>query len=393
MAQPIIPIWVPNNLITLPSNLIYDDSNGNPVETLYPYSYLVLVGQQVNTILTNYTTLSSEVATNTTNINTLFNITSGITAPYTTPKINPLCLGNSGTTQTIDVVLAEMVSVWCAYVGVTGSQSALATAITKECANLNSSSSFANPRSSMSAIPGWVNSPATVADTLTNLWLTLCDARSGITNALNAVTPTCSQVIINFAAQVISYTSGINLFFDGYTFIPSGFSDTGSSVVVTDSAGNSYTTSINLVTLSNSTSPLNVPISGTALLPTSNYTIKVISVLTNSTLGLTCNKTTLSTVTNNIGYCPALNTTPAHTSVSYTLTPYITSNVTYVLNLYAASGGTSIATATYTNPSLPVTGTFTNLTGSTSYNIVVTTTVTGIAPYICASVPFTTTSS
>jgi len=386
-----IPNWVPNILITLPSNLQYNDTNGNPVTSLYPYSYLVLVGQSVNNLISNYTTLSTEVTTINSEIAHLYAVTSGITAPYVTPEINPQCLMSGCTLQPIDQVLSELLTSYCGLNSFLGGISGLASAITTECPNLSTSKSFASPTASMGSISGWVTNPTTVANTLTNIWLTLCDARVGISNALAAVTPTCSQVIVNFAALVVSYTSGINVFFDGYTFIPSGFTDGGSTIIVTDSANNTYTQAINLVTLSTTATPLNIAITGTVLIPTSNYTITVKSILTNSTLGLTCNKTTNIAVQNNISYCPTINATPGAGSVTFTLNPYLTTSVTYRVDLYAASGGTSQQNTSFTNPSTIQTGTFSGLARTTNYTLVTTTTLTGVAPYVCSAIPFTTT--
>ena len=390
----IIPQWVPNTpAITLPNNLQYVDSNGNTVYSLYPREYLILIGQNVNTIISNYVALTSQVATNTGNINELFIITSGITTPYHTPTISPQCVGNgcSGcTAQPIDTVLIELLNSYCSLYSILGGTGSLANAITKECANLNSATSFANPKASMSAINGWVSNPATIADTIVDIWLTLCDARAGITNALAAVTPTCSQVIINFAATVVSYSTGINVFFDGYTFIPTGFIDNGSIIKVTDSAGNVYQTAIDVVARSTNTSAFNIPLTGTTLIPTSNYTITLISSVINNTLGLTCNKTTLQTITNNIAYCPVLNAVASgQTAIGFTLIPYITSNVTYRVDLYYATGGTSQANVSFVNPSSAQTYTFSGLASATAYNLVVTTTVVGIAPYVCPPVSAT----
>ena len=389
-----VPVWVPNTpTIALPSNLKYTDSNGNPVDSLYPRDYLVLVGQNVNTIITNYITLSSQVSTNASNIAELFILTSGITAPYVTPEIATQCVvpGCSGCTeQPIDLVLTNLLNSYCPLLSILGGTSGLANSITKECANLNSAPSFGTPGTSMSSITGWVANPTTVSDTITNIWLTLCDARAGITNLLAAVTPTCAQVIVNFYPIVVDYATGINIFFDGYSFIPTGFSDIGSIIKVTDSAGNIYTTSIDVVTRSTNVNAFNIPIEGTALLPTSNYTITLTSVLQNSTLGLTCTKTTINTAVNNIGYCPVLNVSASGTTVSFTLVPYITSNVTYRVDLYHATGGTSLQNVSYINPSTPQTGSFSGLSGSTSYHLVVTTTVAGVSPYSCSPISFST---
>lgn len=294
----IIPQWVPNTpVITLPSNLIYTDINGNPVYTLYPYQYLVLVGQQTNNLVSQYNVVNSQISTINTEIANLFILTSGITAPYVTPQINAQCLANgcSGcTSQPIDVVLEELVNAWCIYRTVTGTNSQLLSAIVTECPNLNSSASFTNPIASMSALSGWIPTPLTEADTLTNIWLTLCDARVGIQKAIATITPTCSQIDIGFVAQMQNFGTGINFYFQGYTFIPTGFIDGGSILVITDDLGGIVTQPINIITLSNTPGAYTILTSGSTLSPYADkYTVTLTTIVTNSSIGLTCQKTTL----------------------------------------------------------------------------------------------------
>lgn len=286
------PIWVPNTLLTVPAALRYLDANGDPVTSLYPLDYLILLGQDLALISGTTSQLSTNWQNQASQITALQAAVATIPPTYTTPEIPPFCLlPVSGTTAPIDQLLEILAEDWCNYINVTGSGSALATAITWQCLNLNSSPSFGTPGTSMSAITGWKNSPTTVADSLTNSWLTICDARAGITRALAGITPTCSQVIVD--TQVVSNTPLTFLFyFSGYTFIPTSFIDTGSTIEITDSAGNIYLTGVDIVDQSTDTNPFSIFASGSTLSPTSTtYTITLNSRVASSSLGLTCEKT------------------------------------------------------------------------------------------------------
>jgi len=332
--------WVPNNLIYLPSQFIYNDANNNPVYQLYPYDYLVLLGQNTNLISI---ALSGETHTNiiqAQQISALQTAVATIPSQYYTPQISGQCL-NSNVTQGIDVILGLMVTAWCNFVAVIGSNSNLNIAIATQCANLNSAPSFSHPGASMSALPGWKTSPVTVADTLTNNWLTTCDARVGISNALAAVTPTCNQVVINYQVVLTGGNSIFAFYFNSYTYIPSGYVDNGSTILIQDTAGNHYQQSFNIVNVSNSSGPYSIPLSGTTLQSNSNYTITVNSNVTNSTLGLTCQKTMVEyvnaqTTQTNIGCCPdigtfSLVTTSGQTiNTSYNLITSLTYTPRYV---------------------------------------------------------------
>lgn len=279
-SPPPSTLYVSNvNPIIIPINLRYNDANGDPVTSLFPLDYLTLVGQDLNNLVGTTNTTNVTVAIHTNQIAVLQNAVSTIPPAYNTPTISGQCL-NSNTVQGIDVILGLLVSAWCSYTTITGSGSQLVNSISKQCPNLNSDTSFAGGQ--MAAITGWVSSPATLADSLTNLWLTVCDARTGIKDILTQL-------------------------------------------------GN---------------------------------------------------------------ICPVTTATPLTTSsVGYTLLPYITTNVTYEVNLYLASGGTSLQTATYTNPSGLQTSSFTGLTTNTNYKIVVITTVIGNTPVTCNAIYVSTVSS
>ena len=309
---PVITQWVPNSpAIVLPSNIIYNDINGNPVYQLYPYDYLVLIGQDLNNYINTINAIAFTLSGQTAQIQYLTNAVATIPAPYFTPQISPKCLGVSGTTQGIDVVLSNLLTDYCSVTSVLGTNNHLLSAVGTQCQNLGTSPSFTYPRGVVGALPYWVGNPGTVADTLTNLWVVACDSRAGISNLYATLTPSCSQVIVNFEVNMPSFTSGFNLYFNGYTFIPTGYVDNGSSIRIVDSNGNQYITSLNIVTASVASQPINIATSGTTIQANLSYTVYVTSNVINANLGLTCIKTTLHTLgstcgnsSNGGGCCP-----------------------------------------------------------------------------------------
>ena len=321
--------WVSNNLITLPSQLKYKDVNLNPVDKLYPLEYLTLVGQDLNLTMI---ALSGETHTNIVQAQQILSLQTAIgtiPAPYTTPQISGQCL-NSNTVANIDSILTLMINAWCAHVLVMGTDSNLLTAVGTQCANLNSAPQFTTPGASMAALTGWKATPTTIADTLRNSWLTLCDARVGISNALAATTPDCSQAIIEFA--VVFNGAQFNLFFNGYTFIPSGFTDNGSIMTITDSYGNVRTQSINLVIAQSNSSYIAVTLSGSTLSPTSpQYTLSLASNISNSTLGLTCSKTTIAIINPGTGAAGGNSTATSTVSTKFIKWPLMDQRSSNVL--------------------------------------------------------------
>jgi hypothetical protein len=88
-------------------------------------------------------------------------------------------------TASIDAVLNTLLNNatigYCALIGATGLPADLLAAVAVQCID-GTSDSLANPGQTMGTayFPTWVNTPVTVADAITNLWLTICDLRTAI---------------------------------------------------------------------------------------------------------------------------------------------------------------------------------------------------------------------
>ena len=391
MAFQPTPPFVPNDPMSLAKNLRPVGADGNQVTVQLPRDYINNIGGNLSAQIDNYNQIlgvlnnqDSEITTLQTQVNQL--LSSGIDF---LPNIPAGCL-SSGATLPLPTVTSLLVTNSCGYNSVLGTTSALSAAVGAQCANLNTSPQLGLPSAQMAAIPGWKASPVTVADGVNNLWLALCDARAGIQLILNTITPSCTQVVVAFASAIPNYNTGINIYFSGYSFIPSGYTDTGSSIVVTDTAGNVVTTSLNIITASTSVNPINIPISGTSLLPNSNYTITVKSKVNNATWNITCNKTVIQTLVNNISTCPILILTPGKNTVNFSAQFLINNSVTYAINLL--SSGTIISTQTFINPAANATGVFNNLSSGSTYSLQAITTISGGSPVTCTPYPFNTTS-
>lgn len=291
--------WVENDQITIPINIQPRDGNGILVTTTYPYPYIVYLGQILSLQQNALSGNTHAIAIQSGQIATLQSQIATIPAPYLTPQISGQCL-NSSLIQGIDVVLNLMVTAWCTFLGVIGTNANLNSAIATQCNNLNSATAFSGGQ--MAALTGWKSSPQTIADTITNQWLTLCDARVGISNALAAVTPNCAQIIFNYEVSLTNSNTVFAFYFNGYSFYPSGFVNgvggNSSTIRIQDAAGNHFIQTIDPVALSNSQGPYTIPLSGSTLQSGSTYTITATSNVKNTNLGLTCVRSTIKVVSN-----------------------------------------------------------------------------------------------
>lgn len=302
-------------------NLRYTDPNGDLVTRLYPNDYIELIGSNVSTLKAQYQAINTTLVTYGNDIDTLQTDVAQLQSSASSFMlyVTGTCLyGNDGLPHPIDDAVNRLMGNTCSYNTVLGTTSALSSAIGAMPAGLSALPAFSQ-NSAMSGLAGWDSAPTTIAASFSDLWKAYYDARTGISSALAAVTPTCAQVIVDYAATVDS-SLNFNLYFSGYTFIPSGYTDNSSIVKITDSSGNIYQTGFNIVTQSNTTSPLSLATSGSALSALSTYyTVQVTSKVQNTTLGTSCEKQVFKTVYRNAtsaetGCCPDIGNYTAATS-------------------------------------------------------------------------------
>lgn len=332
--------YTPYFPITVAANLRFNDRNGIPVTELYPVAsqqsldnpetgYISLIGSKVSDLLAISQSVNTILAQYNTRITTLEQQVSAIQTSGVTFQlyVNGGCLlGN--TTVTVPAAVTALIASECAYSTVLGTTTALANSIAAQCSNLNTAQAFSQ-NSTMSGLAGWNTNPVTVADSDNNQWKAICDLRGGMSTILGAVTPSCSQVIVDYAATLNAYMS-FNLYFDGYSFIPSGYTDNGSLVKITDTAGHSYQTTFNIVTQSTTSSPLVINTSGSTVSPTStSYQVQVTSKVQNSTLGLTCEKVMFKTVSNSSGSTSLFDTSTYNAATSGSSSVLIVSGLPY----------------------------------------------------------------
>lgn len=319
--------------ITVARNLRFDDANGIPVTVLPPVAatqaldnpatgYISLIGSRLSDLIDSYNQVVVLLGQYNTRITALETAVSNIQTSGVTFQlyVNGGCLlGN--TTVTVPAAVTSLIANTCAYNTVLGTTTALSNAILAQCSNLNSAQAYSQ-NSTMSGLSGWISSPTTTADTVNNLWKTVCDLRGGFATLWAAVSPSCSQVIVDYQA-VLNTGMVFVLYFDGYTFIPSGYTDNTSNIRITDTSGNFYTTNFNIVTQSTTTAPVSLYTSGSTLSTTSAYyTVQVTSNVVNSTLGTSCSKVVIKTVqgTQDAGLFDVGNYTGTMTSGATSLT-------------------------------------------------------------------------
>lgn len=346
------PLYVPNDPQDLAKNLRFTDPRtGLQVTRQFPWDYQNTIGgslsQQIDTINTVIANLAS---TNTVVSNQQAQINNILTSGFALPTVNSACL-SSGTNLPLDVVTGLLVANSCSYNTVLGQPSSLYQSIAAQGSNLNGSPAFSQS-GSMTGLIGWKSQPLTVADTINNQWISYLDVRAGVSTALAAITPSCGSLIINYSVVVLSGVF-FNIYFSGYTFIPAGFTDAGSTLQITDTSGNIYLQAVNVVAQSHTSGPIIIATSGTTLSPTSaTYTVTLNSNINNLALAVTCVRTTIQTVINTTqggggesSCCPDIGTYSATFTSGSTAIPIVT-GLSYTPRYISYQGLDSYTTAT-----------------------------------------------
>jgi hypothetical protein len=278
-------------MLDLPPCLYYNDPfTGLQVTTLELTPYVVHLAN-------SFCTLQATVEEHTSQITVLEGkVTVLETAPccYTTPVIIPNCTYGSvydGVSTQIDNVVNSLSTEYCALRNTLGTNTQLVTAQNSQCAFLSSSQALGQS-GTMSSISGWNNTINTFAQSMQNLWLTVCDMRTAVNSIKQNITPDCSKFLLGFINVTNTERTTVTLIFNTYTFIPDGFDNcpTLSTVSITDGA-NTYTNTLDLVAYANDPDGITYTISGegtVGLNPALPYTITVTGCLISN--GTTCSK-------------------------------------------------------------------------------------------------------
>jgi hypothetical protein len=190
--------------------------------------------------------ISDQVDLNTSGIADLDNRVTDLEALVPTPLPTlPSCL--SGSAEVLDDLVENLESEFCAIKDALGDSGQLTIAADQICDNLNSQKQLMDSTQTMSGITGWVLTPQNFAESVNNLWLTVCDIRSAVRSILdNCCAPTCDAIKIDFYQRWSSDDATLlQLNFRSKSSLPVGFYDCGqpslgNELTFTDSFGFVY---------------------------------------------------------------------------------------------------------------------------------------------------------
>jgi hypothetical protein len=379
-----------NCLVNLPSCLRYTNpSTGSLVTTSSLTNFVQLLGNKI-------CDLQNIVGAQADSIEDIYNTLTEIDVRIDSIEsnistVNISCINNQTSTQ-LDTAVELIASALCDLEDSVDSLggSNVESAILKECSGLESSSVLVGS-GTMGGLSGWVSNPTTIADSLSNLWLTVCDMRTAIQNVLtNCCTSICNGLSVSVDVIYNSTNNTIELSFTGT--IPVGLTANPAITQLTITQPG-YTTSVISINIQSIINTANIYSFIKPAGLNENATFTVSGSFTAQSAEDNCSTAIVGMYTPTSG-CPTLTVTPSNTSVAYSFlrTSSVTAYVVTVRNL------TNIIIAQQTYPTGGSVGTTSNtvsgLSSGQTYTIQIGYDTSGGARWtFCPTSEFTTTIS
>lgn len=366
-------ITIPN--IALPACLQYRGDNLRLVTELPIAEWAVLIGNKICDILFDINIINQNII----NLESRIVVLENCVLPCI-PSADPdfpvvsSCLFPSTSTP-ISVLLLALETAFCNLRSATGTVGQINIAISAQCLSSTSPSLAAGGVSTLGNITGWVDTPATLAESNVNQWLAICDIYAAVADIqINCCDTGCAGVIFGFTYTTIDgngdgLVDQLNLNFQGCN-IPAGFSDCGGSttVTITDSNGASVTQNIVVSTLA--TDPAGANIDITTLNRLASLLIQIDFCVTDTVSQCAESQqlvVPLSIPCPNGAVVSVVGTVPP--GISVTFSNVLGTSVSYDIEATSQTTGALLGSTTIANPGTSISYTFTNATAGETYNV------------------------
>jgi hypothetical protein len=326
--------------------------------TLGVVSYAQLLGTRLCTLESTVTTLQGSVVSNGNSITSINNTLGTLAATYAPKNSTYVCLGSGSASLTSIVSTIEQKL--CDLQTVTGSTTLLSNSIVPYC-NLSNEPALSTTGTMASAYADrWKTTVSTVADSINNLWITVCDLRNEIESLKACCTKTCADIDLGFLLDMTSSTN-LRIRLTGTSVIPAGFVQCptpGSTITLSVASPVSnipFTEVYNFPNISNLLGGSNyydLNLANTQLDLSDSYQVGIAYCFTDNE-GLVCQNTLTYIVNSNIS-CPTLSLSSTLSGTTYTLS-YSFNNV------YSSSSTKKYRIKLYTNADALLSETTTNI--------------------------------
>lgn len=366
-------------IVTIATCFQEADFLGNLITTLPLKDYVIKIGNELCTIISQIATIDGTIGTMQDQIAAL---QACCDAPNDINITSSGCIGNS-TTQPIQSFVIALESAYCTLSAYVGTPAQLATSIGLACIT-STDTQLSNPPLTFASLSTWTQNPANLAQSTGNIWLALCDLRTAYETYVAATDATIASLQAQIdaccgttcASLLLSGNSSYTSKFIYVTFsggpLPSGWDFCATDYTITGSSG----TSVNLTAIPGSgIGEIQYPTWQTVDLSTPPYANTYYSLYYQITVDIcltdgtdTCNQTlVLPPIQGELYACPPITlSSPSSGVVQADWTnPYPAVNILWTMYLKELTTNATYTTS-WTSPSAgPLTGTFTSLPDGT----------------------------
>lgn len=323
----------PDCVVTIAPCFYYTNPLGDTVTTMQLKDYVIAAGNRICTLLTQIATINASIDALDVRIT---NIEDNCCGGSTLPTIPSSCL--NPTTFNIPIVnfVIDLENAFCDLQSATGTPTELLVAIGSQCVTGADLQLGTNAPAAWSTNPSFIGSPTTAANTINNLWLTICDLREAVsqlqTDLLACCSVSCSDINLAATGLYVKATDSVDITFTGS--FPGSYAGCVNGSTVTIQGSNGSTPYINN-TATVSIGTISEDISASPILQSLYYIVTVQACYTDGTN--TCTQTINLPIVEGVLACPVssvlLWSNPAPGVGRFTFNSLSPTPVTYIFTV------------------------------------------------------------
>lgn len=373
----------------------YVDPLGNQITQMEVSDYAKVIGNKVCTLVTQINNIQTSINQQQTQINWI--IENYAPKPQITlPTFGSVCLTDKIPSVppggvNISAMINAIQDALCELRAATGMPTEILNSIFQQCINMDSLPSMNLPGVNMGSLPGWIGSGSysTLADSINNMWITVCDMRAAITSIQTNCCPSGCDGLEMQMQTTFTAPSTLTLFFTGNG---TGFQDcapAGSMVTIKDAFGATYITQVPVIPNINNMAGYVLDLSASPLNLASNLTVRLEFCAKRIDSGAICERCIDTSVVNTAA-CPPVALSATQTTLTYSITNSLAGNSEYQVDL-RVNGNPTIVDSYTSYPTGPSTETytFTGLTANTLYQITISIIQGGVTFNTCTALRIT----
>lgn len=188
--------------------------------TLGVVAYAELLGNEVCTLKSDIESLQLDVDSNTTDITNINNVLTTLPSTYAPINSSYVCL-STGSDSLVNIISTIEQTV-CDLQTALGSSSEIIAAAIPYC-NLNNENALNATGTMSSAYSEWNDNPSTLAESFTNMWITICDMREYVKTLAACCSSTCADIVLGFQGSVNAGTGIMTIEALSTSTIPNGY--------------------------------------------------------------------------------------------------------------------------------------------------------------------------